>query len=171
MLKYLIVTAVVSVSAVDIAAEEIPKKEQVMSTKSEQFCKKLHDRVDGLESRLTALKDRVEELPNQSEKALQDHLAKARSKVEDQKQTLAQAQANLKARAEQQANQTKDTIDDWKAKREVKKLNARADRAEAYAADAIDFAVVAIDQAEEAILDAFVARVDADAAAPVAVSR
>jgi len=59
---------------------------------------------------------------------------------------------------------TKEAVSDWKAKRETRKLNARADRAETYAADAIDYAMTSIDEAEEAILDAVVARVDADAA-------
>ncbi len=51
----------------------------------------------------------------------------------------------------------------WQAKQETQKLKARADRAEAYAADAITYAVAAIDRAEEAILGAVVARMDADA--------
>ena len=43
-----------------------------------------------------------------------------------------------------------------------RKLNARADRAEARAADAIDLAAAAICEAEEAILEAALARMDAD---------
>jgi hypothetical protein len=61
-------------------------------------------------------------------------------------------------------HEAKEAISDWKAKRETRKLNARADRDEAYAADAIDFALAGIDEAELAILDAVVARIDADAA-------
>jgi hypothetical protein len=49
------------------------------------------------------------------------------------------------------------------AKRETRKLNARADRAETYAADAVDDAAARIDEAEEAILYAAVARLDAAA--------
>src|SRR5262249_17805101 len=84
MVKYLFVIAVVTVSVVAIAAEKTPQKEQVVSSKTEQLTNKLHDHVDSLENRLSALKDRVEALPGQSEKALQDHLAKARSKVDEQ---------------------------------------------------------------------------------------
>ena len=51
-----------------------------------------------------------------------------------------------------------------KASRETRKLNARADRAETYAADTIDFAVASIDEAEDAILESAVARIDTDAA-------
>jgi hypothetical protein len=55
-------------------------------------------------------------------------------------------------------------VNAWKAKRETRQLKARADRAEAHAADAVDFALATIDEAEEAILDAVVARIDADKA-------
>jgi hypothetical protein len=51
-----------------------------------------------------------------------------------------------------------------KARRETRKLNARADRAETYAADTIDSAVASIDEAEDAIHEAAVARIDTDAA-------
>ena len=51
-----------------------------------------------------------------------------------------------------------------KARRETRKLNARADRAETNAADTIDFAVAGIDEAEDAILEAALARIDTDAA-------
>ena len=40
-------------------------------------------------------------------------------------------------------------MSEWKARRETRKLNARTDRAETYAADAIDFAVASIDEAAE----------------------
>jgi hypothetical protein len=70
----------------------------------------------------------------------------------------------MQARAQQKVAATNEEISQWKAKREVRKLNARADRAEDYAADAIDFAAAAVDEADAAILDAVVARLDADAA-------
>jgi predicted mannosyl-3-phosphoglycerate phosphatase (HAD superfamily) len=54
------------------------------------------------------------------------------------------------------AGQRKDDID-------RKKAGHRADEAEFDAADAIDFALYALDQAEYAIIDATLARADADA--------
>ena len=72
--------------------------------------------------------------------------------------------SNIKARAEEKMHETKEAVSEWKTKREIRKLNARADRDEAYAADATDFAVASIAEAELAVLDAVVARLDADAA-------
>jgi hypothetical protein len=95
----------------------------------------------------------------------------AQRKLQAQKGSVDQTRANLKAQAQQKMTETKDEISAWKAKREIRKLNGRADRAESYAADAIDYAMATIDEADEAILDAVVARLDADAAqTPVSVS-
>lgn len=60
--------------------------------------------------------------------------------------------------------ETKEVVNEWKAKQETRKLKARADRAEAYAADAIYNVMASIDEAEESILDAMVARNDANEA-------
>ena len=73
-------------------------------------------------------------------------------------------QASLKSKARQKVAETKEVVTEWKAKNETRMLNARADLAEAYAADAIEFAVASIGEAEEAILDAVVSRMDADEA-------
>ena len=54
----------------------------------------------------------------------------------------------------------------------MKELTRRADRTERYATDATEVAVAAIDEAEKAIVEAVVARMDADTAqsAPAAKS-
>ena len=60
--------------------------------------------------------------------------------------------------------EVKEAINEWKAKHEVRKLNARAERSEAYADAAMVLALASIDEAEEAALEAVAARMDADAA-------
>lgn len=52
-----------------------------------------------------------------------------------------------------------------KAERDIRKAASKADDAEAYAEEAIDFAIAAIQEAEYAVLDAALARTDADALA------
>ncbi len=135
-----------------------------MSAKMDQVCANLRDRLDVAEGRLETLRTNIRALPAQGEKALREKLDGARRKLHAQKERVDQTRANLKARAQEKVNETKDAVSEWKAKRETRKLGARADRDEAYAADAIDFAVASIDEAELAILDAVVARIDADAA-------
>jgi chromosome segregation ATPase len=135
-----------------------------MSAKVDQFCDSLRTRLNAIEGRIESVKANVEILPKQAEKALRDMLDEARTRLQAQKERIEQTRANLKAHAQQKIAETKKAVSEWKAKRETRKLQARADRAEAYAADAIAFALATIDEAEEAILDAVVARIDADQA-------
>ncbi len=58
----------------------------------------------------------------------------------------------------------KSHVEEWKASREVKKLNHRADHAEDYADTAIFLAMATMEEAEEATLAAVAARRDAETA-------
>jgi chromosome segregation ATPase len=138
-----------------------------VSTKMDQFYDNLRDGLDTVEGRLKSVRTKMQALREQGEKALREKLDGARHTLQSQKERGDQTRANLKARAEQKMHDIKEAVSEWKAKRETRKLNARADRAEAYAADAIDFVVASIDEAELAILDAVMARIDADADAIV----
>jgi hypothetical protein len=89
---------------------------------------------------------------------------RARAKLQAQKQHIEKTRADLKAWGEQKKAETQALIRDWKAKREAKKLNARADRAEAYAEAAVAAALACINEAEEAIFEAALARMEADEA-------
>ena len=141
-----------------------------MSARVDQFCDDLRDRLNAVEDRVQSVKTNLEKLPKQSEQAIQKYLAETRAKVEGEKKRVEKAQANLRTRAEQKIGEIKEAINQWKAKRDVTKLHARADRAEAYAADAIFVADMAVAEAEEAILDALIARMDADTADEPAVA-
>ncbi len=142
-----------------------------MSAKVDQFCDKLRDRLNAVEGRLASVKTNIQALPRLAEKTLHVKLDEARRGLQAQKERVEKAQANLKARVEQKITETKEAVNEWKAKHEVHKLNARADRAEAYAADAMECALATIDEAEAAMLDAVAARMDADAAQPAPPSR
>lgn len=133
-----------------------------MSARVDQFCDELRDRLNAMGNQVDALKSSLQRLPQQGEQALQSSLDDARKRIEAQKKKVEQAHASLKARAELKIAQVKDAVQEWKANREINKLNARADRAEQYAADAVYVAIAALNEAEEAIFDAVVARMDAD---------
>jgi exonuclease VII large subunit len=135
-----------------------------MSVQVDQFCDKLKDRLDTMADRIQSTKSHIEALPEKGDKALRKLLDDARSNVESRKQRGDQALANLKAKAQQKVAETKEEVSRWKEQRDVRKLNSRADRAEAYAADAIDVAITAIDEAEGAAIEAVAARLDVDAA-------
>jgi chromosome segregation ATPase len=139
-----------------------------MGAKIDRFCDNLRDRLNNVEARLTTVKANIQALPEQAEKNLREMHDKASRKLQAQKERVEKTRADLKTRAQEKMKETKEAVSEWKAKRDARKLTARADHAEA---DAIDFAAFAIDEADEAILDAIVARIDADAAQPVPASR
>jgi hypothetical protein len=73
--------------------------------------------------------------------------------------------ANLQARLQQNADDINADIAATKAEAAAERADRKADRAENNAASAIAFAYDAIDYAESAVIDAIIARSDADAAA------
>jgi hypothetical protein len=142
----------------------IALKEVAMSERVDKFCDKLRERLNAIEGWIQSVQTDAQALPAKAEKALQQKLVEARTKVEAQKQRVEKARADLKIWADQKMAETREGINEWKAKREVRKLNARAERAEAYAEATMVLALASIDEAEEAILDAVAARKDAEAA-------
>ena len=133
-----------------------------MSATVDKFCDDLRDRFNGVEKRLQTAKKNVQSLADEGEKALRQKCDELHRKAQAEKDRIERLQGSLKSKAQQKVAETKEIVSEWKAKNETRQLNARADRAEAYAADAIEFAVAAIGEAEEAILDAVVSRMDAD---------
>jgi len=142
----------------------ITLKEKSMSAKVDKFCDSLRDKLNAMEARIESAKANVQALPGKADNAVQDKVDEARTKVQAQKERIEKTRADLKAWAEQKKAETQTTIREWKAKREAKKLNARADQAESNAEATLAVAMASIDEAEEAILDAVAARLDADAA-------
>lgn len=95
---------------------------------------------------------------------MQSHLDRVHKRVEQGRAKIAAAQADIKGWADEKKAATSDKIAEWKAKRELTKLQGRADKAERYAAAASAVAVAALDEAEEASLEAWLARQDANSA-------
>jgi hypothetical protein len=135
-----------------------------MSAHVDQFGDSLRDRLNAIEERIQIARHNILILPEQGEKAMRQRLDEARTGLQAQQQRVERTMTNMQTRAQEKLAETREKVGEWKARREVRKLKTRADRAEAYAADVIDFAVVSIDQAEEAVLDAVLARHDADTA-------
>jgi ElaB/YqjD/DUF883 family membrane-anchored ribosome-binding protein len=133
-----------------------------MSTQVDQFCDGLRDRLNAIDERLQRFKADVQDMPAGAEKVLRDKLHEAQARLQAQRHRIEETRANLKARLQQRHAETQEAVREWKSKMETRKLQARADWAEAYAADAIANALASIDEAEEAFLNALVARMDAD---------
>jgi predicted nucleic acid-binding Zn-ribbon protein len=133
-----------------------------MGQRIDQFCENLRQKLTMTDSGLDGLKAKIDGKATHVEQDVQSHLERVNKRIEQGRAKVSAAQADMKNWAEQRKAVTKEKIAEWKAKRELSKLQGRADDAETYAAAAIDVAVAAVDEAEQASLEAWLARQDAD---------
>ncbi len=133
-----------------------------MGQRIDQFCENLRQKLTMADSGLEGLKAKIDSKARTAEQDVQSHLERVQKRIEQGRAKVSAAQAEMRNWADQRKTVTKEKIAEWKAKREVVKLQSRADIAEHYAAAAIDLAVAAIDEAEQASLEAWLARADAD---------
>ena len=97
-----------------------------------------------------------------AEQQVRSHLDQVRRYIEQGRINVTGAQAEIR-NWEEKKTATGDKIADWKVKRE---LQNRAAQAERYAAAAADVAVAALLEAEEAALEAWLARQEAKSVPP-----
>lgn len=133
-----------------------------MGQRIDQFCENLRQKLTMTASGLDGLKAKIDGKATHVEQDVQSHLERVNKRIEQGRAKVSAAQANMKNWAEQRKAATNEKIAEWKAKRELGKLQGRADDAEGYAAATIDVAGAAVDEAEKASLEAWLARQDAD---------
>ena len=132
-----------------------------MGHRIDQFCETLRQKLTMTDNGLDGLKVKIQGKATHVEQDVQNHLDRVHKRIEQGRAKVSAAQADMKNWAEQRKAVTSDKIAEWKSKWETGKLQSRADNAERYAAAAIDVAVVAVDEAEQASLEAWLARQDA----------
>jgi hypothetical protein len=135
-----------------------------MGHRIDQFCETLRQKLTMTDNSLDGLKVKIQGKATHVEQDVQSHLDRVHERIEQGRAKVSAAQADMKNWAEQRKAVTSDKIAEWKSKWETGKLQSRADNAERYAAAAIDVAVAAVDEAEQASLEAWLARQDADTA-------
>lgn len=140
-----------------------------MGRRIDQFCEDLRSKLTNIDTGLNALKTKIDSNADKAEQDVRGYLDKAHTRMEQEKAKIAADQAQMKNWVDQQKAVTREQIAGWKAKHEATKLQSRAEMAERYADAAADYAVSALGIAEEAALEAWLARQDARAAQPKAV--
>jgi predicted nucleic acid-binding Zn-ribbon protein len=133
-----------------------------MGQRIDQFCENLRQKLTMTDSGLDGLKAKIDGKATRVEQDVQSHLERVQKRIEQGRTKLSAAQADVKNWADERKAFTSDKIAEWKSKREIGKLASHADKAERYAAATIDVAVAAVDEAEQASLEAWLARQDAD---------
>ncbi len=94
---------------------------------------------------------------------MRSHLDKVKKRIEQGRAKVSSSEAQVRTWVEERKAFTGATIADWKARRQASELQGRADRGRTLCRRAIDMAVAALDEAEEASLEAWLAREDANA--------
>jgi hypothetical protein len=132
-----------------------------MSQRIDQLCENPRLKLTSIDNGLNSVKAKIDRKAKDAEQGVRGHLDKVEKRIESDRAKLTAAQSEAKNRVEERKNAERDKIAEWKAKLEASKLQNRADRAEHYAAAAIVIAGAAVDEAERAALEAWLARQDA----------
>jgi len=133
-----------------------------MGQRIDQFCEDLRLKLTGIDSGLMSLKAKIDAKNQQADDAVRVRLEGVRSRIDQDHAKVLTARGQMTAWVETRKAATKEAIAEWKAQRESSKLQHRADKAEEYAAAALVVALSAVDEAEQAALEAWLARQDAD---------
>jgi len=135
-----------------------------MGERIDQFCENLRIKLTSIDNNMGALKAKIDSKAKTAEHDVQSHLDGVKKRMEQDRAKLAAAQADIKKWADERKATTNEKIAEWKTKMEIAKLKNRAEGAERYAAAAAVVASAALDEAEQASLEAWLARKDADKA-------
>jgi chromosome segregation ATPase len=147
----------------DTQTTEEPKTTSDKTT-TEQLKQKLTERIDEARDKLTALKNEVAGLHEEDMEALAQKREQVGKRLEELRQRAQKRQADIASWKQEKSTHTQDAIASWRRRREVEKLQRRADRARNYALDLVTVAASDFEEAEQAVLDALVARFDAELA-------
>jgi hypothetical protein len=132
-----------------------------MSQQIDKFCEDLRLKLTNIESGLDSLKSKMEGKTQEAEKEVNIHLSALQKQMVQDRAKASAASAEVKAWIDNKKAVTAEKVAEWKAKRELGHLQNRADQAERYAHASITVAKAALDEAEQATLEAWLARADA----------
>jgi hypothetical protein len=135
-----------------------------MTQQLDQFHHDLQLKLTNIRSGIDGLKAKMSGKAERAEQDVRVHLEQVRRRVEQDRAKAVAAQGEIKNWIDQKKVATNEKIAEWKTNHENNKLQNRADMAERYAGATIDVALAALDEAEQAALEAWVARQDANAA-------
>lgn len=135
-----------------------------MGQRIDQFGETLRNKLASVDSGLKDIKAKIDTKAEHAEQNVRSHLDGLQGRIKQDQKKVSAARAQVEDWVESRKVDTEAKIAEWKTNRETSKLQKRADKAEEYAAAAIVVSVAAVDEAEEAALEAYLARLDADAA-------
>ena len=135
-----------------------------MSARIDQFCENLGIKLTSIDNNMQELKAKIDSKAQTAEREVRTQLETVKKRIEQDRTKLETAQADIKKWVDDFKAASNEKIAEWKDKREKAKLQSRAENAERYGVAAAVIALAAVDEAEQAALEAWLARKDADTA-------
>jgi hypothetical protein len=135
-----------------------------MSERIDQFCENLRVKLTSIENNMQALKSKIDAKARTAEQDVRNELEGIKERMEQDRTKVAAAQADIEKWVEQCRTATNEKIAEWKTKSETARLQSRANLSEKYALGAAVVALEAVSQAQQASLEAWLARKDAETA-------
>lgn len=133
-----------------------------MTKRIDQFCETLRLKLTNIESSMELLKTKIGSSATTAEHEVRKHLDMVKRRVDQERGKLESVHDDLRKWALERRAISDEVIAGWKGKLENAKLQSRAIKAEHYAVAAAALAVAALDEAEQAALEAWLARKDAE---------
>ncbi len=135
-----------------------------MSTTIDKFTKQLHRNLEIVEESVKSLRDNIQTVPKQTQVEIQSKLDQAKANLSAKKQEFEGYRAKLQIQFEEKESELNSNVEEWKSWQEINQLELHADKAEDYAVRATYLAFATMEEAEKAILEAIIARLDAEIA-------
>ena len=127
-----------------------------------RICENLRQKLTMIDSGLDGLKAKIDSDALTAGPHVQSHLERVRKRIDQGHTRVSAATADVASWVQDRNAVSIETIAAWKTKRDVEKLQGRADKAGRYAAATVEIATAAIDEAEQASLEAWMTQADAD---------
>jgi hypothetical protein len=136
-----------------------------MADTQESSKQKLSQGIDAAKGKLEALKRDIGEIHEEDKATLRQRQAELRARLDEQKADAQELRGKITSWKDEKKQHTAEAIASWKQRRELDKLQSRAERAENYAVDMVTVAAADFEEAEIAVYEAITARVEAEEAA------
>jgi len=139
-------------------------------TKMQELFNRQHEQLTKLEASIVQTKKELDQARTEALASLKQKRDQAAAQRQARQKKMTDAFDKMKASMQEKKQEAEATVEEWKRKREVNKLEGRAQSAQEYAEAAIHVVGLALDEAAAATLDAAEARRVADEAKKAAAS-
>jgi hypothetical protein len=135
-----------------------------MGGAADELKQKLSAQIDAAKRKLELLKRDIADLHAEDMAVLRERQTEIRERLDQQRSRTESIQSKIAGWRSETRARAVDAITSWEQRREIEKLEAHAKRAEEIALDMVNVAAHDFEEAEQALLEALAARMEADQA-------